>query len=181
MTNCKSKMGDLFEFQVLAKILGPLNYQVLKILKDELKSNAACIDINLGGGANGHLGLILTAIKYSLVSTTPYVRYTMPTAPSIDSKTKTHESIRMQDDCKEDKALYKEMVALEKFLLKKLNESVPAMYLKEFQNKHSNALNKPISEILEHLFTIYGRVPQEVIDKEDSKLQANFSTFLNLW
>ena len=61
MTNHTSRPEDLFEFQVLTKLLGPLNYRVLKLLKDELKSNAACVDSDLGGAANGHLGLILTS------------------------------------------------------------------------------------------------------------------------
>ena len=73
MENSTSRPEDLFELQVLTQILGPLNYRVLKILKDELKSNASCVDSNLGGGANGHLGLILTLLQYTLVSTTPYV------------------------------------------------------------------------------------------------------------
>ena len=103
MTNSTSKMEDLFEFQVLTKILGPLIYQFLKALKDELKSNAAYIDLNLGGGANGHLGLFLTAIEYALVYTTPYVWYVMPSAPTIDSKTKAHEVVRLCDDFKKRK------------------------------------------------------------------------------
>ena len=63
MTNSTSRPEDLFEFQVLTKILRPLNYRVLKLLKDELKSNAACVNYDLGGAANGHLGLILTPLQ----------------------------------------------------------------------------------------------------------------------
>ena len=93
MTNSTSRPEDLFEFQVLTKILGPLNYRVLKLLKDELKSNAAWIDSDLGGAANGHLGLILTPLQYQSVSTTPYVRLTMPDAPIIPSTMAQHAAI----------------------------------------------------------------------------------------
>ena len=173
MTNNTSRMEDLFEFQVLTKILGPLNYRVLKRLKDQIKSNAACIDSDLGGGANGHLGLILTDVEYALVCPlTPYVRHVMPNDPIIDGKTKAHEAIRLRDEFKEAKSLYKEMISLEKALLKKISAAVPAMYLKQFRNKHSNALDKPIPEIMEHLFSVYGRVPQEELDEAESKLRA---------
>ena len=79
------KPEDLFEFHVLTKIEGPLNHQNLNILKNELKSNAACVDSDLGGGAHGHLGLVETATKYIKVSTIPYVRHIMPVTPVIQT------------------------------------------------------------------------------------------------
>ena len=48
-----------FEVENLTKITGRPNYQLLKKLKDELMANAASVQSNLGGGANGHLGLVL--------------------------------------------------------------------------------------------------------------------------
>ena len=64
------------------------------------------------------------------------------------------------------------MVSLEKSLLKKIDGTVSAIYLKQFRNKHSNALDKPIPEIMEHLFSVYGRVPQEELDEAETKLRA---------
>ena len=171
MTNSTSRPEDLFEFQVLTKILGPLNYRVLKILKDELKSNAACVDSNLGGATNGHLGLILTPLQYASVSTTPYVRLTMPAVPVIPSNMAQHAAIRERDDYKEDKRLFKEMVAVEKALLKQMSRALPVIYLKTFRNKHSNAIDKPVSEILAYLFTTYGRVSQQTLSEEQVKLR----------
>ena len=73
----------VFEFPILTKALGPLNYQILKTIHDELKANAVCVDYDLGGVANGHLGLILTLLDYKKVSPrTPYIRHMMPIAPS---------------------------------------------------------------------------------------------------
>ena len=144
MTNNTSRPEDLFEFQVLTKILRPLNYRVLKLLKDELKSNAACVDSDLGGAANGHLGLILTPLQYQSVSTTPYVRLTMPAAPIIPSTMAQHAAIRERDEYKENTRLYKEMVAVEKSFLKQMSRALPEIYLRSFRNKHSNTIDKPI-------------------------------------
>ena len=55
------------------------------------------------------------------------------------------------------------MVAVEKALFKQIIKVIPAMYLKPFQNKHSNTIVKPIVKILQYLFQTYGRVPQEVL------------------
>ena len=154
MTNSNSKFEFLFEFPVLTKALGALDYQTLKAIKNELKMNTTCIDSDLGGGANGHLGMILTAIEYALVAmNTPYVRHIMPTIPIFADKTPQHEVIRRRDDFKEDKRLFKEMISLEKSLLQQLSKAIPEMYLKRFRNKDSNAINKPISFILLHLFS----------------------------
>ena len=97
-----SKFDFIFEYPTLTKTLGGLSYQTLKIIKNELKTNAAGIDSDLGGGANGHLGLILTDVEYALVATnTPYVRHTMPSTPTFDNKSSQYEAIRRHNDLKE--------------------------------------------------------------------------------
>ena len=49
-----------FAVKVLPQIHGEPTYVQLKNLKDLLKANAARVTSELGGGAHGHLGLILT-------------------------------------------------------------------------------------------------------------------------
>ena len=96
----------------------------------------------------------------------------MPTIPIFAEKKPQHEVIRRRDDFKEDKRLFKEMISLEKALLQQLSKAIPEMYLKRFRNKDSNAINKPISFILSHLFLNYGRVPEEHLREEEAKLLA---------
>ena len=168
-----SKFDFIFEYPTLTTALGGLSYQTLKIIKNELKTNAAVIDSDLGGKANGHLGLILTDVEYALVATTtPYVRHTMPSTPTFDDKPSQHEAIRRRDDFKEKKRLFKEMLSLEKALIQQLSKAIPDMYLKRFRNKDSNAIDKPISFILSHLFLNYGQVPEEHLREEEAKLLA---------
>ena len=63
-----------FEFPVLTKITGQPHYELLKTIKNELKSNASSVPCDLGGGNNGHLGLILTPAEQLVISPTIYVR-----------------------------------------------------------------------------------------------------------
>ena len=49
-----------FEFPTLTNIHGEPTYFQLKELKNELKSNATSVTSDLGGGGNGHLGLVLS-------------------------------------------------------------------------------------------------------------------------
>ena len=162
-----------FEYPVLTKILGTLNYPALKTLKNELKANAASIISDLGGGQNGHLGLVLSDVEYAVVcANDPYIRHTQPTAPTFVTATPQHEVIRLRQDFKEEKELFREMVMLEKSLLKMLSQAVPSMYLKKFRNKHSNALEKTIPEILDFLFTTYGKISEEKLLTEEQNLRA---------
>ena len=61
-----------FKIPVLTKTSGLPNYALLKIIKNELKENAASVSSNLGGGSNGHAGLVLMRTEYAAVSAIPY-------------------------------------------------------------------------------------------------------------
>ena len=73
-------INSVFEYPVSTKVTGRPDYATLKIIKDELKANAGKVQCELGGGNNGHLGLVLTALEYSTVTATPYVRPVHPGA-----------------------------------------------------------------------------------------------------
>ena len=62
-----------FAYPTLTKITGIPTYAQLKAIKDELKTNAGTIQCDLGGGQNGHLGLLLTNNEYATISATPYI------------------------------------------------------------------------------------------------------------
>ena len=67
-----------FKYPTLTKVHRHLNFQNLKILKEEIKANATCIHSDLGGGAHGHLGLVLTPAEYANVSAVPYQQHVHP-------------------------------------------------------------------------------------------------------
>ena len=143
---------DRFEYTVLTKVHGILNYASLKLIKDELKANAASIISDLSGGINGHLGLVLTPAEYALISPTPYIRYLQPQPLDIMATTTQHNTNHLREHYKEDLCLFREMIALEKALLKLLSHAVPAIYIKSFRNRSSNAINIDIPTILITLF-----------------------------
>ena len=69
---------DKFKFEVLTKAHCPLTYSILKIIKDEVKANAASVHSDLSGGSNGHLRLITTPTKYAVISPAPYTCHINP-------------------------------------------------------------------------------------------------------
>ena len=64
----------------LTRILGIQTYDSLHQMQLKLKSNALYFHSNLGGGTNGHLGLLITNTKYATLSPVPYVH---PVHPGI--------------------------------------------------------------------------------------------------
>ena len=62
-----------FPFPTLTKIHGYPTFVSLLKLKNQLKTNAKSVSSDLGGGALGHLGLVLTPEEYALVSVTPFI------------------------------------------------------------------------------------------------------------
>lgn len=72
------QIENKFEYPLLTKAYQPLNYFTLKVIKDELKSNAVNIHLYLGRGVDGHLGLVLSATEYANISALSYVRHVNP-------------------------------------------------------------------------------------------------------
>ena len=67
----------------MTKIAGDPTYTSLAKLKRECKANAKSVRIDLGGGAQGHLGLVSTATAYACIAPgTPFIRPSLPTLPA---------------------------------------------------------------------------------------------------
>ena len=56
----------LFEQANLTPIRGEITFKTLHKLQNNIKSNAKSVYSNLGGGAHGHLGIVLTDSQYAL-------------------------------------------------------------------------------------------------------------------
>ena len=56
--------NNLFEHPELTRIVGELTTATLITLQAEIRDNAQSVQSDLGGGANGHLGLVCSAEAY---------------------------------------------------------------------------------------------------------------------
>ena len=53
-------INTLFEYPVLTPIQGQPTYAAMNVIKNKTKANLTSVPTELGGGANEHLGLMLT-------------------------------------------------------------------------------------------------------------------------
>ena len=155
-----------FEYPTLPKIHGEPDYEQLKNLKDKLKTNATKIPSELGGGAFGHLGLVLTPAEYTGISNIPYVRPPHPGVLNIPPATSERVETRRRAEHKRDLALYHETINLENALKKQITEAVDELYLEELRDPTTNTILSSVPFILDHLITNYGEIePDNVTEK----------------
>ena len=131
-------------------------------------ANAMTVVSDLGGGAHGHLGTVLNPVDYGLISVEPYVRTPHPGALNIPAGTALHETIRLKEERKENIALYREGLDVERALINQIVAAVDQEYLQELRDDVTNTITKTIPEIIAHLITCYGDVdPMSLMEQED--------------
>ena len=123
----------------LTTIHGEPGYSSLKKLKSELKANASRVTSDLGGGGYGHLGLVLTPHKYSMISRVPYVCPLHPGPVDIPNGTSQYESMQLTLAHAEVIRVFRDTVELEKVLVNITCNAVQDMYYKE----HINPIRVP--------------------------------------
>ena len=126
-----------------------------------MKANTTSVSTDLGGGANGSLGPMVTPVEYINASAIPYVRPIHPGVLNALPGTTHHESTRLWDEFKEELRQYSECIKMEKALIKKFGCALPQIYLRGFKNEYTNINTTDIPTILEHLFTTYGAIEPE--------------------
>jgi hypothetical protein len=156
-----------FDYPVLTKIHGEPTYESLQEIKDQLKTNAATVTSRLGGGANGHLGLVLTPLEYARVNAIPYTRPEAPQRPEIIQGNAQHENLRLNQEYQTAQKEFRETVDMEKALIKQIVQAIEPKYLKILRNSTTNAITRNIPDILEYLFSRYGRVDPETLHKKE--------------
>ena len=98
--------ATLFPYETIPKIHCEPTYESIKMLKDKLRANTTKINNDLGGGAHGHLGLILTPTEYATIPAIPYVHLGHPGALTIPAGTTNHVASILQEQHKKVTALF---------------------------------------------------------------------------
>ena len=173
LSNTVDYIHSVFEYPVLTKITGRPTYSSLKIIKNELKANAGKVQCELGGGNNGHLGLVLSDIEYALVNpTVPYVRPAHP-GPNAPVGTTQLLNTNLREQYKEDTRIFREANQVEAAIIKQLADALPPHYLKKYRNQYSNQISTHIRVILAELFKTYGAITEEQLAEKEATLRAH--------
>jgi translation initiation factor 2B subunit (eIF-2B alpha/beta/delta family) len=156
-----------FEFPTLTKVHGEPTYEALQEIKDEIKANAAAVESELGGGNNGHLGLVLSPTEYTRVHATAYVRPIQPPVLEIAPDATGPVATRARSEYDESKRLWREVVDVERALIKQIVQAVEPKYLKAMRNSTTNSITKTIPQIFQYLFKKFGNIDSEQLMTEE--------------
>lgn len=142
----------------LTPIIGKPAFEDLYQLLIDLRLNAQSIHSNLGGGAHGHLGLLMTPQKYVIQSPTPYVRPIHPNPLVIPAGSTRVSAEELQRTYNESIHVFHEVRGVEQALIQQLVSAVEDKYLLAFKNRTTGRFNGNILQIFQYLLSAYGRI-----------------------
>jgi hypothetical protein len=165
-----------FPHPILTVITGTPTNSSLQLLKKQLFANARAIPSTRGGGANGHLALIMTAAVYLARTNIAFDLPVHPgpapahaqgaTAPQI-TETNRQYTADLQE--------YRLYLTVQEELKKHLLAAVPPMYLRTLEDPDLGFADVTSITMLTHLQDTYGQISREEIDANRNKLTADWN------
>ena len=95
MTSSGNYKYTLFKKANINPICGKSTFKRIHKVRNKIKANAKFAYSNLGGGAHGQLGLVLTNTQYTIILPTPFVYLTQPGPLIIPGCTNAHNNSNM--------------------------------------------------------------------------------------
>jgi len=146
----------------------------LRTIKRELYANAASVSTSLGGGANGHLGLLMSAADYNdIAAGTPFAIPDRPDRPNLADATGPQIAAR-RTAYEADMVRYNTCQAVIAILRQQLLAAVPHEYFAQFNDDLLGFSQASAYDMLTHLDTTYGTITAD-------DLEANFARLGDPW
>ena len=157
------------------RIDGEPTYTTIKAIHDILKSNASSIPTSLGGGAHGHLGLILLPALYVIITghnfNQPANPGTTPTIPPGSTNAQISAITRQfNTEFKEYTEYYRTDQALKQLLLGAVEE----MYVSSLRNQYTGYTAVTTMQILTHLYDNYGQISNLDLDGNEHNMKKKY-------
>jgi hypothetical protein len=122
-----------------------------------LNDNAISIPSMAGGGAHGHLGIIMTQVEYETISTSPWVEpyntNAVPILPSCATAVDAAHIARVHAECRR---IYTNRINVDQALKKLILGAYDNMYTSQLEDYLLKYANMSALEILMHLKQTYG-------------------------
>ena len=108
---------------MLTKITGDPTYSSLAKLERECKAYVKSVRSDLGGGAQGHLGLVSTSTAYAHISPgTPFIRPSLTTLPTTEGTSAVINAARQAYD--DQMIAFNDCNIIERTIVQKINTAM---------------------------------------------------------
>lgn len=156
MTNLEEEARKDVADRMITKVNGQPTSQDIDVLETELMRIAASFYSELGGGAHGHAGLLLSQNDYEMLA--PGTPFVIPTNPGVYPEGIIAAAQKAQREA-EHKALVKQFqtcVGVAKGLKELILKAIEEDFLLELQNEQTGYLNVSPFQIMNHLRNRWG-------------------------
>ena len=162
-----------FPMKTLPIISGEPDYTYINTVIQFIYGNAASLPTTLGGGQNGHIGLITTHLLYATL--VPNNAYSAPIEPGILPLMAANLSVVTRETQKtaheEARRIYDNHTNMDDALKAQLIDSVDDTYLCEVRNKYKGYLGITTRNLIDHLLYRYSKITPA--DTEECKVRMN--------
>ena len=150
--------NNFFEIANLTRVHGEPTFESIRTLQREILINAQCVHSDLGGGAHGHLGLVLRPQEYGLHSNAAYRRPTHPGPLNVPAGTTNHMSNTLREQHRERVRVFREVEGIEQALRQQIVTAIEPQYLEAFRDTMTGRIALPVHELIRNLYNLYGKV-----------------------
>jgi hypothetical protein len=157
----------------LPVIDGEPDYASISIMVQLLYSNAATLATTLGGGRNGHIGIIMPAALYATLSDIPYTGPPDPGAVpthAVDANAATREADRINH--KAAQKLFEHHNNMNNTLKTQIIDAIADTYLGKLRNRYTGYMGVTPRDHIDHLLERYGRITASNIVNCRTKMEA---------
>jgi hypothetical protein len=161
-----------FQHPSLMKICGDPTYTSLAKLERKYKANIKSVSSTLGGGLQGHLGLVCSALTYNCVSPgAPLVRPLLPLLPDLASMTAPQIGAGRQLYANE-LVVFQACNLIERIIIQQINTALDQDCLADLINDETGLLEGTIPVIIQTLFDTYGEITPQTLAAAKAKVEA---------
>jgi hypothetical protein len=161
-----------FQHPSLTKISGDPTYTSLAKLERECKANGKSVSSTLGGGLQGHLGLVCSTLTYSRVSPgVPFVRPILPVLPDLTAMTAPQIAAARQLYT-DDLAVFQTCNLIERTIIQQINTALDEDCLADLIDDETGLLEGTIPVIIQTLFDTYGEITPQALTAAKAKVEA---------
>lgn len=165
-----------FPWKSLAPIVGEPDYISLHKLRAQAYSNASAIPSRLGGGNNGHLGVIMPDATYFQKTGAHFIIPAHPGTydPAIANNATNAVRARAEAD---HEALVNDIETAENVALLIKNQIIAAVeetYIDELNDPDEGYLHSTPIDLMDHLFDRYGLITETMITENKAMMDEPF-------
>ena len=163
--------NTVFKYPTLTRIHCKPTFEGVCRLHKELMVNAQTVHSDLGVGAHGHLGLVLSPRRYSLLSNAKYVQPQHPGPLVIPAGSTQDIAHTMKEQHTERLRVFREVTGVEQALKQQIVTAVEPQYLEALRNPTTGRITAPVYDVIRHLFQIYDKVTPQLLYEQEQKVQ----------